>query len=89
MSMTEQTHEEYKKKEEAKSTPIIHKRLEPTVKPPKKDRFDVTTVLFFVYLLYKCNMLTRHNIRQMFKIIKGETPDDVAKYLAEEEKKGT
>lgn len=55
----------------------------------KEFKFDVNTVLFFVYLLYKCNLLTRHHIRTMFKLIKEPLPDDVPKYLVDEERKAT
>lgn len=50
-------------------------------------KFDVNTVIFMMYLLYKCNMLSRLNIRQMFGIIKAKIPLDLMKYLVEEEQK--
>ena len=51
---------------------------------PNKD-----TIVFLLYLFYKCNIITRHHIRTMFKIIDGELPGDIVKYLVEEERKAT
>lgn len=55
----------------------------------KPDKFDINTVVFILYLLYKDNILTRHHLRHMFKIIKEDAPGDIMRYLVEEERKAT
>lgn len=52
-------------------------------------KFDVNSVVFMMYMLYKCNTLTRHHIRHMLKIIKDEAPGDIMKYLVEEAARAT
>jgi len=52
-------------------------------------KFDTNTVVYVLYLLYKRNLITRHDLRGMFKIIKEPLPIDVTKYLVEEERKAT
>jgi hypothetical protein len=49
---------------------------------PNKD-----TIVYLMYLLYKSNLITRLNIRHMFKIIDEEIPGDVLAYLVTEERK--
>jgi len=75
--------------EEAKKVEEQVEPLKPT--EPKPFIFDVNSVIFFMYLMYKRNLLTRHDIRSMFKIIKQPLPEngDLMKYLVDEEKKGT
>ena len=51
---------------------------------PVKDKLNTTTLFYFIYLLYKCNLITRRNVADMLKMIKKETPEDIAKYLVEE-----
>ena len=55
----------------------------------EESKFNKDTVMFTLYLLYKCNLITRHHLRTMFKIIQDELPADVLKYLVEEERKAT
>jgi Ca2+-binding EF-hand superfamily protein len=50
-------------------------------------KFDVNTVMYVLYLFYKENLLTRKHLKDMFKIVKGELPKDVIKYLVEEGEK--
>ena len=57
----------------------------PTV--PEKDKLNTTTLFYFIYLMYKCNMITRRQVADMLKQIKKETPEDIAKYLVEESAK--
>ena len=47
-------------------------------------KFDVNTVIAYLYLLYKTNMISRNNLRQMLAEIKKPWPEDVMKYLVEE-----
>jgi hypothetical protein len=46
--------------------------------------FDTNTVLAYLYLMYKTNMISRNNLRAMLAEIKKPWPDDMAKYLVEE-----
>ncbi len=55
----------------------------------KPEKFNTNTVVFILYLFYKCNLITRHHLRTMFKIIKEEAPGDIMKFLVEEERKAT
>lgn len=54
------------------------------IKKPNPHAFDINTVVYFIYLMYKINMLTRNHIKQMFAIIKDKTPGDIMKYLVSE-----
>ena len=56
----------------------------------KSIKYDAMTVLYLIYLLYKANILSRHNLKQMSKIIK-DTPEDLdfAKAIVEEANKAT
>lgn len=47
-------------------------------------KFDVNTVFAYLYLLYKTNMISRQNLRQMIAETKKPWPEDVVKYLVEE-----
>lgn len=47
-------------------------------------KFDSNTVLAYLYLLYKTNMISRNNLKQMLAEIKKPWPEDVAKYLMQE-----
>ena len=47
-------------------------------------KFDVNTVFAYLYLLYKTNMISRQNLKQMLAEVKKPWPEDVAKYLVEE-----
>lgn len=47
-------------------------------------KFDSNTVLAYLYLLYKTNMISRNNLRQMLAEIKKPWPEDIAKYLMQE-----
>jgi hypothetical protein len=47
-------------------------------------KFDTNTVLAYLYLMYKTNMISRNNLRAMLAEVKKQWPDDVAKYLVEE-----
>ena len=61
--------------------------MEQEKKEVKELKFNVDTVIYFLYLLYKCNMLSRHNIQQIFDQIKKEHPADIMKYLVSEVQK--
>ena len=50
--------------------------------------FSRDTVMFMLYLMFKSNMVSRVNLKQMFKIINDPIPENVAKYLLEEAAKG-
>jgi len=47
-------------------------------------KFDANTVLAYLYLLYKTNMISRNNLKQMLAEIKKEWPEDVATFLVRE-----
>lgn len=47
-------------------------------------KFDANTVLAYLYLLYKTNMISRNNLKQMLAEIKKPWPEDVAKFLVKE-----
>ena len=42
------------------------------------------TILYFMYLLYKTNQITRHHVKHMLKIINAPMPTDLMKYFLEE-----
>lgn len=72
---------------EADKVPVVPIPVPPVKVVEKKvdpHKFDVNTVVYFMYLMYKCNMLTRNHLNTMFRIIKEDTPGDVMKYLVEE-----
>ena len=55
---------------------------------PTKTVTDVIsskTVMYVLYILYKSNMISRNNLSTMFDAIKGKQPEDITKYLVEEE----
>ena len=51
--------------------------------------FDANAVMFVLYLLYKDNILTRHHLKHMLKVIKVPLPIDVIKFIAEEAGRAT
>ena len=55
----------------------------------KEFKFDANAVMFILYLLYKDNIITRHHLKNMLKIIKEPIPNNVIKYIAEEAGKAT
>lgn len=61
------------------------KKVEPVVVEVKKPAVDATTLTFMVWMLYKLNIITRHQVRDFLQIIKeGKWPEDVVKYLQDE-----
>jgi len=46
--------------------------------------FDANAVMFVLYLFYKDNVISNHNLKHMLKIIKDPMPEDVIKFIAEE-----
>jgi len=56
---------------------------------PAEFKFDPNTIFFLLYMLYKCNILTRHHLRTMTKIIKDPIPGDIVKFLVEEAGRAT
>lgn len=51
------------------------------------DSISSKTVMYILYILYKSNIITRYNLNRIFKEIKAELPEDITKYLVEEEAK--
>jgi hypothetical protein len=49
-----------------------------------KDKLNTATLFYFIYLMYKCNLVTRRNVADMLKMIKKDAPSDITKYLVEE-----
>lgn len=47
-------------------------------------QFSKDTLFYFLYLMYKSNMISRANLKQMFAIIDKPIPDNVVKWLLEE-----
>ena len=46
--------------------------------------FSKDTLMYMLYLLFKANMLSRVNLKQIFRMINQEMPKDVVKFLLEE-----
>jgi len=42
------------------------------------------TILFMLYILFKANLITRHNLRDLLAAIKKGPPEDAAKFLVAE-----
>jgi hypothetical protein len=55
----------------------------------KEFKFDTNAVMFMIYLLWKCNMLTRHNLKAILEEVKKPAPEDVIKYLVQEAGRAT
>jgi len=49
-----------------------------------KDKLNTTTLFYFIYLMYKCNQMTRRQVADLLRQIKKDTPSDIAKFLVEE-----
>ncbi len=47
-------------------------------------QINTDTILFLMYMFYKCNIITRHHLKRMLAIIKEPMPENVAKFLVEE-----
>lgn len=47
-------------------------------------KFDVNTVLAFLYLMYKTNNITRKHLKDMLAEVKKPWPEDMAKWLVSE-----
>ena len=54
-----------------------------------ESKMSVETIMFILYMFYKCNVLTRHHLKRMVAIIKDNPPEDIAKYIIEEVAKAT
>lgn len=53
--------------------------------PEVQPTVDAKTLTFTVWMFYKLNIITRHQVRDFLQIIKeGKWPEDVVKYLQEE-----
>jgi len=50
--------------------------------------FSKDTLFYFLYLMYKSNMVSRVNLKQMFRVVDEEMPKNVVKYLLEEAARG-
>jgi hypothetical protein len=61
------------------------------VKPVDKAevKLSVETIMFILYMFYKCNIITRHHLKRLVAIIKDNPPTDMAKYIMEEVGKAT
>lgn len=55
----------------------------------KKFVFDANAVMYTLYLLFKCNIITRHNLKNMLKLIKESTTEDIIKFIAQEAARAT
>ena len=60
------------------------KKDAPVAPTPEPFKFDANTVLAMLYLLFRTNMISRNNLKQMLNEVKKVWPVDVAKYLVEE-----
>ena len=71
---------------EGKLKPEADLPIIPEVKKeePKPFTFDANAVMFVLYLFYKDNVISNHNLKHMLKIIKDPMPEDVIKFIAEE-----
>lgn len=55
--------------------------------PEIEFKFDTNAVFAYLYLLYKTNMISRQNLKQMLAEMKKPWPADVIRYLVEESMK--
>ena len=62
---------------------------EQEVLEPKPFTFDTNSVIFMMYLLYKSNILTRHHLRAMMKVVQAPIPGDIIRYIVEEAGRAT
>ena len=69
------------KVEEKKAPEVVVETPKPVEPVPAPARLDVPTVMFILYLMYKNNMITRDNLRQMLDSLKKPAPDDVISWL--------
>jgi len=69
--------------ESALDKDVMH---DPVIKKeePKPFTFDTNAVMFVLYLLFKSNIITRHHLKHMLKIIKEPLPEDVVMFIAQE-----
>jgi len=58
----------------------------------KKKGFTVNDyrkdIVAFLFVMYRSNMLSRNNIRQMFKVIKDDNDVDIVAFFKEDLEKG-
>lgn len=54
-----------------------------------KEKVEPSVLLLVIYVMYKGNMLSRHNLKEMLDLIGKPFPDDVAGYLVTEAKKAS
>lgn len=47
-------------------------------------KFDTNTVLAFIYMMYKTNLITRQHLKTLLTEVKKEWPEDLAKWLVNE-----
>lgn len=52
-----------------------------------QDKVSGKTVMYLLYLMYKANILPRNHLTMLFKAIKEQEPEDITKFLVEEERK--
>ncbi len=68
---------------EAAPAPLV-----PAVKSTSGPVVDALGLLYFIWILYKLNIITRLQVKEFLDIIRrGDWPQDVLKYLGDEVKK--
>lgn len=71
-------------------TPVETVSKDPVGNPnenPTPAQIDPNTTVFFIYLLWKMDMLDRYGIKRALGVIKDKTPDDIVAYLLKEANK--
>ena len=51
----------------------------------EKTKISSETFMYVLYVLYRANILTRYNLGHIFEAIKKDQPEDITKFLVEEE----
>jgi hypothetical protein len=55
-----------------------------TIDTKESTRFRKDTVLYLIYLLYKCNIFTRGNLKEVIAEIDNDPPEALAQWLVKE-----
>ena len=51
----------------------------------EEKKIDSQTFMFTIFVLYRSHLITRNHLTKLFEVIKEPMPDDLAKFLVEEE----
>ena len=56
----------------------------PDAPKPVEQKIDTEAIWIILYLFYKANMLTRHNVKHMMRIMEEKPPVNIIQYLKDE-----